>query len=243
MKLFFFDIDGTLAEGFDVPESAQKALKQLRNRDHLVFICTGRPVYYVKEHFGQYADGYICFNGRYALLNDEILYDCPLTEDQVKEITEKLDGLKAGYNFFNNEGFYDGGYLENKYFEFDTSVSPLYNFNVWFNGQDHFKQIENELKDIAVLNGHGRAPHADATILGSDKGDAISHVLEKLNVSREDSYAFGDGSNDISMLKAVGHGIAMGNSVDAVKECAEFITKDINDNGVAYALKEYGFIT
>ncbi len=242
MKLFFFDIDGTLAEGFYVPESAQEALKQLRNKHHLVFICTGRPVYYVKEHFGQYADGFICFNGRYALLNDEILYDCPLTEDQVKEVTKKLDGLKAGYNFYNNEGSYDGGYLEGKYLEFDTSISPLYNFNVWFNGWNHFNQIEEELKDIAVLNKHGRAPHADATILGSDKGDAISHVLEKLNVKKEDSYAFGDGSNDISMLKAVGHGIAMGNSVDEVKECAEFITKDINDDGVAYALKEYGFI-
>ena len=53
---------------------------------------------------------------------------------------------------------------------------------------------------------------------------------------------FGDGSNDISMLKAVGHGIAMGNSVEELKECAEFITKNIGDDGVAYALKEYGFI-
>ena len=242
MKLFFFDIDGTLAEGFDVPESAQKALKQLRNKDHLVFICTGRPVYYVKEHFGQYADGFICFNGRYALLNQDVLYDCPLTEDQVKEITEKLDALKAGYNFFNNEGSYDGGYLEGIYHTFDKSISPLYNFNIWFGGWNHFDRIEEELKDIAILNKHGCAPHADATILGSDKGDAISHVLKKLNVSKEDSYAFGDGSNDISMLKAVGHGIAMGNSVDEVKECAEFITKDLHDDGVAYALKEYGFI-
>ena len=242
MKLFFFDIDGTLAEGFDVPESAQNALKQLKNKDNLVFICTGRPVYYVKEHFGQYADGYICFNGRYALLKDDVLYDFPLTKDQVVEIIEKLDSLKAGYTFFNNEGSYNGGYLDGRYQEFDTSLSPLYNFNVWFDGWDHFDQIETVLKDIAVLNKHGRAPHADATILGSDKGDAINHVLEKLNIDRKDSYAFGDGNNDISMMKAAGHGIAMGNSVEEVKQCAEFITKDIHNDGIYYALKEYGFI-
>lgn len=242
MKLFFFDIDGTLAEGFDVPKSAQKALKQLKNKDNLVFICTGRPVYYVKEHFGQYADGYICFNGRYALLNDDVLYDCPLRKDQVIEITEKLDSLKAGYTFFNNEGSYNGGYLEGSYHVFDVSVSPLYNFNIWFNDWNHFNQIETALKDVAILNKHGNVPHADATILGSDKGDAISHVLERLKVDKKDSYAFGDGSNDISMLKAVGHGIAMGNSVDEVKACAEFITKSIHDDGIEYALKEYGFI-
>ena len=242
MKLFFFDIDGTLAEGLTVPESTQNALEQLRNEDNLVFICTGRSVYYVREHFGQYADGFICFNGRYTLLNESVLYDCPLTEGQIKEIIEKLDRLKAGYTFFNNENSYDSGYLEGGYREFDTSIYPLYNFNVWFNGWDHFDRIENELKGIAVLNRHGQAFHADATILGSDKGDAISHVLKKLNVSKEDSYAFGDGSNDISMLKAVGHGIAIGNSVEKVKQCAEFVTKDIHEDGVAYALKEYSLI-
>ena len=121
MKLFFFDIDGTLAEGLTVPESTQNALEQLRNEDNLVFICTGRSVYYVREHFGQYADGFICFNGRYTLLNESVLYDCPLTEGQIKEIIEKLDRLKAGYTFFNNENSYDSGYLEGGYREFDTS--------------------------------------------------------------------------------------------------------------------------
>ncbi|MDD6422535.1 MAG: HAD-IIB family hydrolase, partial [Intestinibaculum porci] len=66
MKLVFFDIDGTLAHGLEVPASTQSAIKQLRKNGHKVLICTGRAISYVKKYFAQYADGYIAFNGRYG---------------------------------------------------------------------------------------------------------------------------------------------------------------------------------
>jgi hydroxymethylpyrimidine pyrophosphatase-like HAD family hydrolase len=67
-------------------------------------------------------------------------------------------------------------------------------------------------------------------------------VAEKLGVPLENTYAFGDGVNDLCMIEAAGHGIAMGNAVDALKEKAEFITTPILEDGVYNGLKHYNLI-
>ena len=54
--------------------------------------------------------------------------------------------------------------------------------------------------------------------------------------------AFGDGGNDIEMLRHVAIGIAMGNAGDDVKAAADYVTDDIDDNGVANALRHFGVI-
>ena len=240
MKAFFFDIDGTLADRFEVPSSAQIALNCLRENGYLVFICTGRPVYYVMENFGKYCDGCICFNGRYAELNGRILYDKPLTDEEVTELTDILDEHKAGYWFFNNEGHFEGGWLNDHYQEMQLNSEKVYNFDIFFSSPEHFEVLKEILKDKCIFNPHGLAPHADATIIGSDKGLALRAVLEKLNINVKDSYAFGDGANDVSMLKSAGHGIAMGNALDITKEAAEYVTDNMKDDGIYKALVHYG---
>ena len=54
--------------------------------------------------------------------------------------------------------------------------------------------------------------------------------------------AFGDGGNDISMLKSVKIGVAMGNAGDNVKEIADFITEDVDNHGVEAALRHFGLL-
>ena len=56
----------------------------------------------------------------------------------------------------------------------------------------------------------------------------------------EETAAIGDSSNDISMLAAAGHSIAMGNATAAVKELAEFVTTDVDGDGIRNALKWLG---
>ena len=45
--------------------------------------------------------------------------------------------------------------------------------------------------------------------------------------------AFGDGLNDITMIKSAGIGVAMGNAVDEVKRMADEITATNDEDGVA----------
>lgn len=254
-NLVFFDIDGTLAIKTDVPESAQEALKVLRAAGNKVFICTGRNPAYVKKFFSEYADGFICSNGRMAFMGDEVLYDHPLSREQIIDIEERLEKTGGGY-LFNGEhhGYYGG---EEEGYEVIASVQQdgyaiketdpdkmdhVYALDVWFRSVEHRLQMEEAVKDICLLNPHGPHPTADVTVLGVDKGTALVHVAEKLGVPIENTYAFGDGINDLCMLEAAGHGIAMGNAVDPVKEKAEFVTTPILEDGVKNGLKHYNLI-
>ena len=74
------------------------------------------------------------------------------------------------------------------------------------------------------------------------KSQAIRWCLQHLEVDQEDSYAMGDGFNDVDMLRAVGHGIAMGNASDNLKAAAEYVTLPVDEDGVVCALHHYGFL-
>ncbi|MGS0650830.1 HAD hydrolase family protein, partial [Staphylococcus arlettae] len=57
-------------------------------------------------------------------------------------------------------------------------------------------------------------------------------------ISLEEVIAFGDSSNDISMLSVVGHAVAMGNANDEVKSIADEVTLSNADNGIPHTLKQ-----
>ena len=74
---------------------------------------------------------------------------------------------------------------------------------------------------------------------GFTKGTACEYLYQKLNIDKQDSYAFGDGINDKEMLMLVGHVIAMGNGIDEIKEIADDITDTVDNDGIAKAFKKY----
>lgn len=254
MNIVFFDIDGTLATGTQVPASARKAIRLLRNKGDLVWICTGRPLKYAKKNFYQYANGYIVSNGRQGFTCCAKIYDKPLTKEQVQRISRTLDQIGAGYIFFEgNRGCYYGpdyGFAEMQkiwpadFLKKDVPVDTLipYSFDVVFKDQEMKKKIEEELGDLCVLNPHGPHPSADVTVRGWDKGDGLKAVAEYMHVPLENTYAFGDGLNDLSMLEAAGHGIAMGNGQQALKDKADYVTTAIDEDGVYNGLKHFGLI-
>lgn len=62
------------------------------------------------------------------------------------------------------------------------------------------------------------------------------------NIAIADTMAFGDGGNDIAILRQAGIGVAMGNANDDVKAVANYITSSVDDDGIANALKHFGVI-
>ncbi len=74
---------------------------------------------------------------------------------------------------------------------------------------------------------------------GADKGSALLRLAEFLGISREETMAFGDGENDLSMLRAAGLGVAMENGEGLVKAAADFVTGSNNDAGVASAVRKF----
>lgn len=72
----------------------------------------------------------------------------------------------------------------------------------------------------------------------NSKGARLHSWVKKQGIDMSQVIAFGDNQNDISMLTQVGLGVAMGNAVDAVKECAHCLTRSNEDDGIAVLLAE-----
>jgi len=71
------------------------------------------------------------------------------------------------------------------------------------------------------------------------KGVALRKLAAYLDIPTAQTMAFGDDTNDITMLQEAGIGVAMGNAYGEVKRNADYITLDCNDNGVAAAINHF----
>ncbi len=79
----------------------------------------------------------------------------------------------------------------------------------------------------------------DLAPVGVSKASGLEYVARELGVDAADVLAIGDGRNDIEMLRWVGRGVAMGQSVDEVKEAADAVTATVYDEGAAIELDRW----
>jgi len=77
---------------------------------------------------------------------------------------------------------------------------------------------------------------------GFSKATGIRFLMEKYDIPLERIYAFGDSNNDLPMLKYAHTSIAMGNSSKQVLETADYITTDVDKDGIWNALKWLGVL-
>lgn len=75
---------------------------------------------------------------------------------------------------------------------------------------------------------------------GIDKAQSLLRLLSKINLTPADLMAFGDGYNDLSMLKIAGVGVAMANAAPEVRADADYVTLSNEEDGVAEALLHFG---
>ncbi|MGV2874294.1 Cof-type HAD-IIB family hydrolase [Macrococcus capreoli] len=71
------------------------------------------------------------------------------------------------------------------------------------------------------------------------KGKVLKQLVEKLGIKQEEVMAFGDSNNDKDMLEYAGLGVAMGNANDNIKQIADVITDDHNQDGIANIVNKY----
>lgn len=70
----------------------------------------------------------------------------------------------------------------------------------------------------------------------ADKVVGVDFLKKKLNIKDEDVYVFGDSENDLRMVSKY-NGIAMENGYDCVKKAAKYVTKSVYEDGITYAVK------
>ncbi|SHJ32306.1 hypothetical protein SAMN02745176_03192 [Lutispora thermophila DSM 19022] len=74
---------------------------------------------------------------------------------------------------------------------------------------------------------------------GINKGNAIKILAEIYGIKRDEIIAIGDNENDISMIEYAGLGVAMGNGVEALKEKADYVTGNYDEDGVAQVIRKF----
>ena len=72
-----------------------------------------------------------------------------------------------------------------------------------------------------------------------DKANALYEVLVPMGIQPEDTISFGDGQNDLSIIKFAGLGVAMGNAVEELKNAANEVTLSNDEDGIAVVVERY----
>ena len=125
---------------------------------------------------------------------------------------------------------------------------PVYNFNVFVSSEEEKRFFnacpEQGRRDIlwGLDTFRWCDEFCDINVNGLDKVLGIKKILDIYHIDPADIIAFGDGSNDISMLKFAGRGIAMETAGDAVKSTADYVTASASDSGVSKWLSSFALI-
>ena len=72
--------------------------------------------------------------------------------------------------------------------------------------------------------------------------NGIKQYLKLAGIAPEETIAFGAADNDVDMIRFAGIGVAMGNASEEVKAVADYVTADIDDDGIEKALKHFNLI-
>ena len=92
------------------------------------------------------------------------------------------------------------------------------------------------------MTGRMKAMCLTRFILDPMKTAVPKNFLDECGISLEDAYVFGDSSNDLSMFRYASNCVLMGHHSPVLEPYASFVTKTVEEDGIAYAMKELGII-
>ena len=259
IKAAFFDIDGTLVSfnTHKISELSKKAILTLKQKNIKVFVATGRALYQIDNLDNMEFDGYITFNGSACYINNKEIYKITLNKNDIKSLCNYLENHNLPSSIMTSKDVYTNTHktIEMFYKMVNVNANVIDNFieHIYNNIDDIFqmnifadKDTEKNIMNNILVNSTSSRWHPsffDVNIKDIGKHIGIDKVIEYYGIKLEETIAFGDGENDISMIKHAHIGVAMGNANKEVKEIANYITDDVDNDGVYKALKHYGLIS
>jgi Cof subfamily protein (haloacid dehalogenase superfamily) len=265
-KLLVLDIDGTILDKHgNISETDFRALQEIRRSGIGISLCTGRAAGSCTQILGKLSLGGLHIFCDGALVCDSSqkteIYVKPISEEILRLICIKASDYHLPIELYSSTNLY----IENETWISDIQrnffgIYPrVVKFDSIFTRQriikaglivsspeedDRARSLGEELKDELYFS-WARTPaypgmsFINITTLGVSKGEALEILAAHLKIGLEDVMAFGDGSNDISLLKKAGFSVAMENAPDELKSVADFITSNVEQSGVARALSKF----
>ena len=258
----FFDVDGTVVdeETQAIPESAIRAVEQLGKNGHLAVVNTGRPFSHIDPRVRAMAfGGWICGCGMEIRLNGETLLChtpgpelCRYVRDSIREcglqvLYETVDGaiLTDGPRSVHPIALREVARMRAKGFvirEIDSLEEPAFMKLMTYDWPGcRREEFLRRMEPYFTCIDRG-STMIEMVLGGCSKAGGMEELLRHLGISRGDTLAIGDSTNDLPMFAAAGHTACMGEGMEELKREAEFITAGVMDDGIEKALKHFGLI-
>lgn len=257
IKAIFFDIDGTLLsfKTHEVPESTQKAISLLREKGIKIIVSTGRSINSIDHIKYLDFDGYITFNGGYCMTTEgDILFKQAIDPKDIRAILTYAKSQTLSFSLMSEREITIHDVtpeIAGMYAHLNLPVPPLVEIdkvdtsgilqtNIFIGPQQEAEFMQNVMPNSVASR--WTPLFADVNPKGQSKQIGIDIFCKYFGLDVNETMAFGDGGNDITMLKHVGIGVAMGNANPEVKDIADYVTDDVDENGIWNALRYFQII-
>lgn len=267
-RVIALDLDGTLLlPNKTILPASVEALAKAKQAGYEILIVTGRHHVAIHPFYQALAldTPAICCNGAY--LYDypakKVLEGDPMPVEKARALLDLLDEHHIhGLMYVDDTMMYErptGHVTRTQNWALSlpeaqrpsfTQVPSLKEAAAQVNAVWKFALAESDTDKLQVFAGQAAETldlacewswhdQVDIARKGNSKGYRLARWIESRGLSMQDVVAFGDNYNDISMLEAVGTGVAMGNADDAVKARARVVIGDNTQNSIAdYIYKE-----
>lgn len=271
MKHIFLDIDGTFLnpKNNEVPQSTLTAIEAATKKGHRVYLCTGRPTSSLKRFMDYPMSGIICAGGSHICINNKVIFEKTLTPTQIKFVEKICANNHCGYllegkNFnyaskLGAEQFMEtikdssfGSTWEEVAEELgilnleDLMDDQIFKISFYTKDKNIIEQVRKDLGSefsIAYTSKEpGKIIETEIFSAGCNKADGIKRVVEYYGQTLDDAIGIGDSMNDYEMIQECNPGVAMGNACQEIKDIADFITKDVDQDGIYFAFEYFDLI-
>lgn len=258
-KLICFDMDMTLLDHatYRIPESAMRALDQLRAFGHIIVLASGRDM---ENEFSLplanlvHPDAIVHANGLKVTIGDKKIYEHFMEKSLVKELLDfaELHHICIGYNlgdigyFVNKERVIEReiqvfGSCDRKFGDPEKLLDASLHALAMFGSTEQVEILEKAFPMLKFPMFSGNVG-ADIVDKGTSKAVGIQALLKHYHLKWDDVIAFGDSMNDMEMIQAAGCGIAMGNAIEPLKQAADLVTRAVDQDGIWYGLHKLGLV-
>ena len=255
-KAMFFDVDGTLVsfESHKIPPSTLEALHRLQEKGIKLFLSTGRHPGMLGEVLETFPfDGVVAVTGQICTMGDTVLHSNALPQDHLKALFAAKEQMGFPCVFLAQGEMFlseDRKIIRDFWSHLQVPLPPVkpleHAFEVPVYQVITFVPPEEEgrLFSLAPMLNHTRwcPDFVDIIPEGGGKDTGIQAVMDHLGITREEVMAFGDGENDLSMIRHAGVGVAMGSGTEYLKSQADYVTGTVDEDGILTALQHFGVL-
>ena len=258
VKAVFFDVDGTLLSHRTgrIPDSARETVLRLHEAGVLLFLSTGRHISEIRKLPGVLGfpwDGLVTLNGACCTDGRAAYHMLPLETEDVRALIREAGALGVPCKFVEEDRLYVDRHTDvvsRVQRDIHTELPPLGDLShglshpvclvVTYCAPDTQEKLMAHMPASAATNWH---PFAfDVVNRRVSKENGIRETCRRFGIPMDATMAFGDGDNDAGMLRCVRFGVAMGNASEKARAAAPYLTEDIDEDGIARAVRRFGLL-